>query len=326
MTYTITLDVHKRETQACIADERGTVLEKRFRTSPKSYARALKKYADGVVILECVGFYRPVSSWLQELGLEVHVANVAQIPKPKIKTDKKDAHHLLRLWNGDALPESYLPPAEVQRVRDITRHRMYLATESRRFKGKLKHDLYKHGHFVSENPLQNEKGRSWLRTLDYPEILSTLRVWENLQIEIRDFNARIEKETTDHPVAKRLMTVPGIGAYTALAILAEVGDFARFPDGEKLASYAGLVPQIHQSGDTERLGQITKLGNPILRYLLVETTHSHVRYAPESAISIRHRRIAEKRGKSKAIVATARQFCLVLKAMMDHQEDFQVNP
>ena len=258
--------------------------------------------------------------------MEVHVANVAQIPRQKVKSDVKDAERLLRLWRNGDLPESYLPEDELQRLRDLGRHRVMLAEESRRFKSKIKHDLYKHGHFVKENPLNNEKGRAWLRTLDFPEIRSALRIWENLQVEIDEFQRLIEKETTDHPVAKRLMTVPGIGAYTALVILAEVADFKRFPDGDHLASYAGLTPSLHQSGDHARTGDITKMGNPTLRFFLVEAAHNHVRSCPDSRLSMSHFRIEEKRGKGKAIVATARQLCRALWTMMDREEDFKVNP
>lgn len=326
MSYTIALDVHKRETQACIADETGHEVQKRFRTSPKSFQRALGKYGPCPVVLECVGFYRPITSWLEDMGMEVHVANVARIPKPKVKTDKKDAHHLLRLWRGDSLPESYLPPNDVHKLRDLTRHRIYLAAESRRFKGKVKHDLYKHGHFVDANPLNSAKGRTWIDSLPAPEIASSKRVWESLQQEIQDFQARIETITTTNPYAQRLMTIPGVGAYTALVVLAEVGDFARFQTGDQLANYAGLTPSVHQSGDNARTGQITKQGNPILRFILVEAAHSHVRHCPESTISQRHRRLAEKKGAGKAAVATARQLLTVMKVMIDRNEDFQVNP
>ena len=327
MRYTISLDVHKRETQACIANEDGDVVaEKRFRTSEKSYRRALKRYDGGDVVFEAVGFYRPVAGWLDRLGYDVHLAHVGRVPKSRQKTDKKDARRLLTLWRGDALPEAYLPPEEVQRLRDIARHRQFLGQESRRLKTKLKHDLYKHGHFVDENPIETERGRAWLRTLDAPEIRSTLHLWERLKEEIDAFQEAIDAETTDLPEAKLLMTVPGIGAYTALLVLAEVGDFSRFPTGDRLAAYAGLVPSQHQSGDTDRKGSITKEGNPTLRWALVEAARNHVRLCPDSSVSQRYVRLAQSKGHGKAITATARQMCTVLWSMMARKEVFQVNP
>jgi transposase len=327
MRYTISLDVHRRETQACVADEDGDVVaEKRFRTSETSYRRALRKYEDGEVVFEAVGFYRPVARWLDAMGYDVHLAHVGRVPKSRQKTDKKDARRLLTLWRGDALPEAYLPPEEVQRLRDLARHRQFLGQESRRLKGKLKQDLYKHGHFVDENPVETEKGRAWLRTLEVPEIRSTLHLWERLKEEIDAFQARIESETTDLPEALLLMTVPGIGAYTALLVLAEVGDFSRVPTGDRLAAYAGLVPSHHQSGDAERMGSITKEGNPTLRWALVEAARNHVRLCPDSSISRRYVRLAQTKGHGRAITAAARHLCTVLWSMMARKEVFQVNP
>jgi len=326
MRYTISLDVHKRETQACIASDDGEVVaQKRFRTSERSYRRALKKY-EGEVVFEAVGFYRPVARWLDDLGYDVHLAHVGRVPKSRQKTDKKDALRLLTLWRGDALPEAYLPPEEVQRLRDLARHRQFLGQESRRLKAKLKQDLYKHGHFVDENPIETERGRAWLRTLEFPEIRSALRVWERVNEEIRAFQERIDAETTDLPEAKLLMSVPGIGAYTALLILAEVGDFRRFPDGDRLAAYAGLVPSQHQSGDTDRRGSITEEGNPTLRWALVEAARNHVHLCPDSSITQRFVRLAQSKGHGKAMTATARHLCTVLWSMMARREPFQVNP
>lgn len=327
MRYTVSLDVHKRETQACIANEKGEVVrETRFRTSPKSYRKVLGKYRDADAIIECVGFYRPVASGLEEMGFDVHLAAVGKIPKPRLKSDKKDAHHLLRLWRGDALPEAYLPPDDVQRLRDIARHRMFLGQQSRRLKSKLKHDLYKHGHFVTTNPIETVKGREFLRSLDAPEIGSCLRFYEALELELKEIQQRIEAEATDLPEAQLLMSVPGIGAYTALLILAEVGDFGRFETGDSLANYAGLVPSRHQSGDHDRHGPITKEGNAILRWALVEAARNHVRFCPESRLSRRYEELADRKGHAKAITATARVMATVLKAMIEKKEVFKVNP
>lgn len=327
MRYTIGLDVHKRETQACIANDDGEVVEeKRFRTLEKSYRRALRKYDEADVVLDTVGFYRSVARRLDGLGYDVHLAHLGRVPKSRMKTDRKDARRLFTLWRGDALPEAYLPPEEVQRLRDIARHRQFLGKESRRLKGKLKHDLYKHGYFVDENPIETEEGRDWLRTIDIPEVRSTLRLWERLDEEIRAFQERIEAETTDLHEALLLMRVPGIGAYTSLLILAEVGDFDRFPTGDHLAAYAGLVPSQHQSGDADRRGSITKEGNRTLQWALVEAARNHVRLCPDSSVSRRYVRLAATKGHGKAMVVTARHLRTVLKSMTDRREPFKVKP
>ncbi|MBI4392589.1 MAG: IS110 family transposase [Euryarchaeota archaeon] len=326
MRHVIALDVHKRETQACVMTQDGTVLgEKRFRTSRPSYRRALKMLSPAPVVIETVGMHRPVALWLQELDFDVHLANTSRIPKPVVKTDKKDARHLADLYRANLLPESYLAPEEVQRLRDLARHRQFLGQESRRLRGKLMHDLIKHGHFREKNPVLTQDGRKWLRTLGIPEVESTLKLVEQIQGEIRDFEERIGKETTDLPEAGLLMTIPGVGAYTALLILAEVGDFTRFKDKDALGAYAGLGVRQHQSGDTDRRGSITKQGNGLLRWALVEAARNHVRVCPDSALARRCKRLEARKGYGKAITATARVMATVMFTMVARKEAFQVN-
>jgi len=86
MRYTICLDVHKRERQAYIANEDGEVVtEKRFRTSEKSYRRALKNYDGGDVVFEAVGFYRPVAGWLHRHGSDVHLdSSRLRVGRPRV--------------------------------------------------------------------------------------------------------------------------------------------------------------------------------------------------------------------------------------------------
>ena len=102
-----------------------------------------------------------------------------------------------------------------------------------------------------------------------------------------------------------LTTVPGIGYYSALLIKSEIGDVTRFPSDESLCAYAGLVPSVHASGSHVRHGPITREGSRWLRWIMVECAHSHLRY--ETPITNFYHRVAERRGKQIAIVATARK-------------------
>lgn len=322
----IALDIHKRETQACIMNEKGKVLEEaRFPTRRDAYKKALAKHR-GDAIIETTAMYRPVARWLTELGFEVHLANTYQIPKKKVKTDKKDARHLGDLFRANLLPEAYLPPEETQRLRDMTRQRQYLGRERRSLKAKIKLHLLKHGHFVDKNPVETIGGRMMLRKLAIPEIMSCIALLEVVDKEKLAYEAKIEKEAEALPNAKLLMTIPGVGAYTALFILAELGDVTRFRHKDALSSFAGLSVTESQSGDTQKRGNITKTGNPFLRWMLVEAARNHLIHCPESALSKRHKRIAKKRGEKKAMVATARVLLTVMYAMIMKGEAFQVNP
>lgn len=188
------------------------------------------------------------------------------------------------------------------------------------------HDLLKHGHFFDKNPVETQLGRAWLRKQDIPEVTSSLTLVEGLQEQIKDFQARLEQESATHPEARRLTTIPGVAAYTAMLVLAEVGDFARFETGDGLSAYAGLAVRQSQSGDTDRRGGITKEGDAVLRWALVEAARNHVRVCPQSALSRRYQRLAKTKGQKKALIATARVMATVMHAMITKKEDFQVNP
>ena len=108
-------------------------------------------------------------------------------------------------------------------------------------------------------------------------------------------------------MAKLLMTVPGIGYYSALLIVSEVGDINRFPDSYHLCSYAGLIPSTHSSGGMTYHGSITKTGSRYLRWIMLECVHAHIRNEKNSNIAQFYYRIAKKKGNSKAAVSCSFQ-------------------
>lgn len=327
MPYTLGLDIHKRETQVYVTDEAGKlVAEKRFRTRRASFRQALREFAGSNAVIESVGFHRPVAKWLQEQGHEVFVAHVGDRRRPRIKTDRRDAEDLARRFQRQDLTMAYLAPEETQLVRDMARHRRLLGQHASKWKVKIAHDLQKHGHFWDINPATTQAGRTKLRKLTIPEIHSSLTILETLEGEIDAYQEKLDSYSTSNPVAQRLMSVPGIGAYTAALILAEIGDFTRFETKEGVGAYAGLVPSRHQSGDHDRNGHITKRGNETLRWALVEAARNHVIRCKTSSVTKRYQRLKDAKGHSIAITAAARNLGGVLWAMVTQERDFTVNP
>jgi transposase len=112
-----------------------------------------------------------------------------------------------------------------------------------------------------------------------------------------------------------------VGYYTALLLVAEIGDVNRFPDAEKLCSYAGLVPSVRRSGGSTVYGRITKEGSRWMRWGLTEAVHSHLRYDTE--LSRFHRRLASKKPGQVATTATARKMLKAIYCMLKAGESFQ---
>jgi transposase len=127
---------------------------------------------------------------------------------------------------------------------------------------------------------------------------------------IAELTEAIEGEVEKCPEARRLQTHPGVGALTALAFVLIIGRAERFQCGKQIASYLGLVPLEESSGDRRRLGHITKQGNSLLRFLIVEAAQVTVRSDQEWRSKYFH--LAMRRGRKIAKVAMARKLAVRL--------------
>jgi transposase len=128
-----------------------------------------------------------------------------------------------------------------------------------------------------------------------------LELLDRLNPTITELSQAVEQEAEKCPEAQRLMTHPGVGPLTALAFVLIIGQPERFQCGKQIASYLGLVPLEDSSGNRRRLGHITKQGNSLLRFLLVEAAQVAVRSLPEWRSKYVH--LTMRRGRKIAKVA-----------------------
>jgi transposase len=134
---------------------------------------------------------------------------------------------------------------------------------------------------------------------------------------------KLEKHTKKSEITELLMTHPGVGPATAAAFVATIDDPNRFADGEKVAAYIGLTPSVFKSGDTEYHGRITKTGDKLLRWLLVESANILLTRSKSGCGSKRWGlKIEEKKGSGKAKVAVARKLCGILWKMWKNRTEF----
>ena len=134
--------------------------------------------------------------------------------------------------------------------------------------------------------LWTEAGRAELEKLELLPYAAVRRErllagLDQLEAEINQLNRRVEEEVKQRPAAVKLMTHPGVGPVTALAMVLTLGPAERFENGRKVGSYFGLIPSEHSSGGRQRLGHISKQGSSFLRFLLVEAGQSAARYDAE---------------------------------------------
>jgi len=324
----IGLDVHKEFCQACVIDESGRALSnERFSSTNEELDRFLDRFQDAKFVLESTGIWEFIYEGIERRGFEAvlaHPLKVRAIAEARVKTDKVDAETLAQLLRADLIPRSWIPPKDVRDLRQLVRQRAYLVRDASRFKNRIHAEILRRGVRRPENLKTPFAQRSirWMRSLDIPTVTSCLNCLENVQAQVQEINAQLLVEFERRPDAQLIATVPGIGFYGALLILAEVDDVRRFHHPEKLCAYAGLVPTVSQSASCVRYGSISKDGSAYLRWILTESVHVHTRYEPGSQLSRFHARVAKRRGKRIATVATARKLLRIVYWMLVRHEPF----
>lgn len=201
----------------------------------------------------------------------------------KHKTDRQDAQLLLRLLLEDRFPRIWVPNWENRDLRQLLWHRHRLVQMRTRIVNQL-HAIALDEGVRRKKALWRAAGRAQLESLALAPWASRrrqelLELLDRLNPTIAELTAAIETEAAKRPEALRLMSHPGVGALTALAFVLIIGDAERFSNGKKLISYLGLVPS-EESSRERRLGHISKQGNELLRFLLVEAAQATVRSDP----------------------------------------------
>ena len=247
------------------------------------------------------------------------------IAEARIKTDRIDAKTLATLLRGDLVAESYVPTRKNRERRALIRHRASLIQMRVDIKNRIHALLDKHEHTNNYSDLFGKQALEWLRNLQLPtpdhEILqSNLQIIETLNQQIRIMDIQIAKDAVTEDQAKLLMTMPGVDYYAAMVLLSEIGDVKRFSSDEKLVSWIGLAPQVHQSGETSWTGHITRKGSKRARWILGQCAQSARQHDPRMREF--YERIEHKHGPSKAIVAVARKMLAIMYVMLIRNEPY----
>jgi transposase len=238
----------------------------------------------------------------------VHPLRCKAIASARLKNDKVDAAILAQLLRADLLPEAWIAPQPVRQLRALLRHRASLVRLGTQLRNRIHAVAADHG-YDRTGSYWTGPGRGWLGELDLPlvsrEIVTGCLAFTGaLAPQIERIDGELRQHAKADPRVKVLTALPGVGQYTALVILAEIGDIARFPNARKLASWAGLTPTVRGSDLTVRHGHISKQGPAWLRWVLNQAAQTAKR-SPE--FSATYAAIANRRGKKIATIAIARK-------------------
>jgi transposase len=316
-------DFHPGFQQVAIFDNRtGEMEEKRLqhRAEAEEFYRGLAGQ-EVRVGMEACGHYPWFERLLQELGQELWFGDAAQVRASvvrKQKTDRRDAEHLMHLLIEDRFPRIWVPSLEVRDVRQLLVHRHKQVQARTRTKNQLQAMALSHG-VQKKYKLWTKAGRAELEQLPLlpyaaqrrQKLLAELDAGE---AEIGELDRRVGEEARQRPEAVRLMTHPGVGPVTALAMVLTLGPAERFESGKQVGSYFGLIPSEESSGGKQRLGKISKQGSSFLRFLLVEAGQTAARYDPQ--LKRFYRRLAVRKNRGVAKVAVARKLATRMYLML----------
>jgi transposase len=287
MTMIIGCDFHPRFQQiAYVLEETGEYGERRLNhpaEAEKFYRSLVGPVRVGIEATGNFGWFRRL---MQELGHAVLLGDASAIrassPR-KQKTDKRDARHILRLLVEDRFPWVWQPPLENEQMRQLLLHRCRLVRMRTRVKNQLD-AMAKNEGLVSAGGW-SRKRRHQIEALPlsgwYAERRKDLfGLLDELGKRLQPLDEAVKKAAAGNQEACLLMTHPGVGPIVSLAYVLILGDWRRFPRGKQVGSYLGLIPAEDSSAGKRRLGSISKQGNRLLRWLLVEAAVTAQKHDP----------------------------------------------
>lgn len=353
------MDVHKESIAIAVLrdNNKNVEFERQIRNEPGQIRKFFKRLKDkGENILSCyeagpTGFvlYR----LLEEMEITCYVAAPSLLPrKPgdRIKTDKRDAIMLAKVLRNQEIVPVHVPTRSDESVRDFLRMCNEVKSDLKRQKQRLILFLLRIGKkYETGKSYWTGPHRAWLKSLQFDEdmheysfdIQYTAILEQEAKLDLlKEKIEEISVEARYVDKVSKLRCFKGIDTLTALTFVAEIGDFRRFGKAHEFMAYLGLVPSEHSSGETRKVGAITKAGNSRLRRLLIESGWHYRHYSPSKRLSMRRKNqapatiaYADKAGKrlskklnklilngkipQKAVTAVARELSGFIWGMMN---------
>lgn len=316
-------DFHSRFQQIAMLDtETGEMTERRLEhengEAEAFYASLPKPTRIGI---EATGYARWFERMLARLGHELWIGNAAEIRARMVrkqKTDTRDARHILELLTSSRFPKIYISKLEDRDAWQLLRHRDKLVRWQTSIRNQL-HALAMGEGVCRKRKLWSAVGRRELEALPLDAWASRrrqdlLEMLDRLAPTIAQLDQAVQEQAQKRPAAVRLQQQPGVGPVTSLALVLLVGPIERFASSRQLVSYVGLNPSEDSSGGKQRLGAISKQGNSLVRFLLLQAAQT----ASRRDVELRrdYQRLVFRRGKAVAKVAIARKLAVRLYWML----------
>lgn len=333
------LDVHKKSWSVSIFSEQCE--HKTFTQPPEAdklvhYLKRNFPGADYHAVYEAgfSGFW--AHEQLREQGVNCIVTSPADVPTTNkertVKRDPTDSRKLARNLRSGDLKGIYVPSRWMLEDRSLVRTRQSMVRKQTRCKNQIKSLLFFYGINLPEDLVHSSWSQKFLRWIENFRMTRTsgdavlkvhLEELKHLKQIIASINRAIillSRETAYRDSVRRLKTVPGVSTLTAMILLTELCELARFASLDKLATYVGLIPDTHSSGENERVGNLTKRRNPQLRAVLIEAAWTASRKDPVLLLAFNE--YCKRMRRTRAIVKIARKLLNRIRYVLKNQTDY----
>jgi transposase len=312
------IDLGSKSSAVCLEDEMGQIQSE------------FEAPTDGDGFRTRLGGQSPLKC-VEELGHEVVVIDPRRAKAvicTKNKTDRLDARKLAKMAPTGWYTAVYRKTKAARTIRSLLKARTGLKGTAKAQQSRIQGLLRAHGiKGIGTRGGDFEQRVLEATSVRAPELMSILkpllRIWRQARQEAEAMTDVLRELTQSDPVCRLLMSVPGVGPVVSAGYVATIDDPGRFDRPDQVSSYLGLVPRVHQSGQTEYRGRITKEGDGLLRWLLVEAANALLTRTKRScALKSWGIRLILEKGLAKARVAVARKLAVLLHRVWTTGEAF----
>jgi transposase len=310
----IGVDLHRKTIVIAAVTETGEVFDPVTIScrEERAIVRTFKKLTPFRAVVEASASYRWFHDLVSSHGtvLLAHPLKLRAMIQRRSKTDKLDAMLLAQLLRINQVPLAYIPSERYQYLREVTRYRVKLGRDRSQLKVAVQSLLARNNRYAPYRDTCGVRGRKWLSKQDFG--LSDNYVRDDLvkslgfmDMQIAALDERIEGLREEYPELSSILDMHGMGVYTGLLIVGELGDVERFRTAKQVGAYAGLTARVNQSGGHCYHGHITRQGSNWLRWALVQVAMKVIKR--DTKLANFYSRIRKRSSSKIARVAVARK-------------------